>query len=114
MCGTDRGRGDYGRDLGRSLATSQAARGDVYGHGELISGRELLLPSGELLYRGRANRAADLVDEPGLLGGSDERRRGDDAAVGVFPANEGFESDDPLRCEFDDGLVIHDDLVEAR
>ena len=48
---------------------------------------------------------------PGLLGQADERERRHQTALGVLPADERLEPDDPVGPEVDDRLVVGAQLV---
>ncbi len=53
----------------------------------------------------------DRHDQTGLLGEPDEIDRAEEPALGVVPAQERLEVDDPTRLEVEDRLVVHLELT---
>src|SRR2546423_1203237 len=76
----------------RTMAVTQLVGGEVDGDGERV-GRDDRPSRGEVRRRPVEDRAADGHDQPGVFGQRDEVGRVDDAAVGVLPADEGFDAD---------------------
>ena len=58
-----------------------------------------------------AARRARRRDQPGLLGQRDELHGRDPAALGVLPAHERLDGDEPALGEVDDRLVLDDQLA---
>ena len=54
---------------------------------------------------------ADRDDQPGLLGQRDEVQRRDQPAVGVLPADQRLDAGQPAGRQFDDRLVVDDELA---
>jgi hypothetical protein len=91
---------------------------DVDGEQEVAAGL-LLAPGGDDAARLPEDPLADGDDQAGLLGQRDELGGGDHAALGVLPADQGLEADDPpvvegdLRLEVDAELVALEGPVEV-
>ena len=83
-------------DVPDQVGVLELAHGDVDAHAQPAQ-RGAVLPLGGLTGRLLQHPPADRHDEAGLLGERDELQRGDQAALGVPPAQQRLEADDLLR-----------------
>lgn len=68
------------------------------------------MPQSQLAARRGESRFAERENQPGLLRHGDKRPRGDEPLLGVLPADQSFETDDPPGDHADDRLVVEKQL----
>src|SRR4051812_27379219 len=84
---------------------AELARREVHGHAQGLALSAALVPAHGLGARLLEHAMTERHDQAALLGDGDEVGRGDQAALGVLPANERLEADDLARARRDDRLV---------
>src|SRR5512143_1962063 len=97
--------------LADEVLLSELFARNIDAHGERRSHRiphlkQFQLPTGFVKYP-----FSDMIDEPGLFSQGDELHWVDEAALWMIPADERFESDQPLRIEVDDRLIVENELL---
>ncbi len=86
----------------------ELAGGEVDADLEVGAAQARLLPLANLAARRAHDARVDLADEPDFLGQRHEVPRIDEHPVGVRPAHQRLEPDDPV------GLQVHDRAGSAR
>ena len=85
-------------DVAGQLAARDLARRHVDRHVQLLRPGQLAAPARELGAGGAQHVAAELGDQPALLGDGDEHGRRDRAALGMHPAGERLDRRAAGRC----------------
>ena len=103
-------------DLIEEIGLGELAGGQVDRHHQRRPARSRVAPSPRLAAGRLEDPPAERHDQAGLLGQRDERERRDQAAIGMLPADERLEPDDPVGRQVDQRLVVDTQLaaLEAR
>ena len=100
------GLGQDRLDLLDEVGLDELAGGDVHRHQQPRPARPRIPPFPCLATGRLEDPSAERQDESCLLGQRDEGERGDEATVGMLPADERLEPDDAIRFEVDERLVV--------
>ena len=98
-------------DVVEEFLPQDLAAGDVDAAEQRLVEREIGLPALEFGGGRFDGVAAERRDQAGLFGEGDELARRKQAALGMAPAHQGFETRDRAVFEAHDGLIVHLDLV---
>ena len=98
-------------DIVTEARFAELTRRDVDADREAVRVRHRRLPLLTLAARLDQHVAADLIDQPGLLGDADELVGGDHAPHRVIPAQQRFDADLRTAAQVDDGLIAKHELI---